>query len=171
MTQLKTSELKSIREDFFKLQNKKCEILDREIPLSEMALDHIHGTHRSIFPETNKLVRGLIHSDVNVIIGKIENQWLRSRKDLKDNNNLPDILRKIADYIEKYSKLDNFEKKLIHPSEKPKEKILSKRNFKKLQKEYNLTYPKKKNLEYPKSKKLTKKLEVFYNAFDINPYN
>ena len=171
MKQLKQSEMKEIRNDFFYNQKEKCLILDTPQDLSEMALDHIHGSHRSMFPETNKLVRGLIHSDVNIIIGKIENQWLRSRTNLKQNHNLPDVLRQIADYIEKYSDIDNFEELLIHPSEKPKEKKLSKRNFKKLLKLFVIKYPKRKEIEYPKSAKLTKKLEILFEEFDISPHN
>ena len=170
MKQLKTSEMKDVRERFYKQQNGKCLILNKEQPLTEMALDHIHGTHRSMFPGTNKLVRGLIQNDVNVIIGKIENQWLRSRSSLKDNHTLPDVLRGIADYIEKYSSIDNFDEKLIHPTEKPKEPKLSKRNFNKLKNEYAKMYPKKKSLEYPKSSKLTKSLDKWYKIFEISPY-
>ena len=80
---LKNNDLKKIREELFEKNNKKCKITNIEDDLKNFALDHIHGRHKSIY-KTNKLIRNLIHRDVNVLIGKIENQYLRSSKKLKE---------------------------------------------------------------------------------------
>jgi hypothetical protein len=57
---------------------------------------------------------------------------------------------------------------LVHPSEKPKEATVSKRNYNKLKKAYT---GKKKFPEYPKSNKLTKNLGGLFEEYSINPYN
>ena len=87
----------------------------------------------------------------NLLLGKIENNAKRFQRD----DDLPNLLRRIADYIIEYT---NY----IHPTEKPKIKKISKRQFNKLQK-----------LE-PKAKygtgKLTQVLEKLFNKHSINPF-
>jgi hypothetical protein len=166
LTQKELSELRN------KLYNGTCPICGRTTELKEMSLDHIHGSHKSIYPETNKLCRDLICSDCNVLIGKIENQFLRSSKKFKENSNLSNILRNIADYIEKYSSIENFEEYFIHPTEwKPKK--LKKSWFNKLNKLYKERIKnsnlKKKELKYPSSGKLTKEIEKWSKEFNLEP--
>ena len=113
---LKKTELKEYR---LKLLNKYpyCEICGIKLTEKNAVIDHIHKTHKSIYPETNTLIRGLICSDCNIILGKIENQFLRSSKEYKEKNELSNILINMSKYIKKYSKLENIETPLIHPNE------------------------------------------------------
>jgi len=153
---LKKSELKSFREKKLKENNFKCEICGRTIDFSEAVVDHIHSSHKSLYPETYKLIRGVICSDCNILLGKIENQFLRSSKKYKEEIELENVLKKISIYIKKYKNKNNFKDQVVHPSEwKPKKiKKSSFNKFKKIIKEkFN------KNVEYPKSGKLTKQLE------------
>ena len=162
MKQLKQSELKNYR--LSKLP-KKCSITEIELNEKNSVVDHIHGSHKSIFPETNKLIRDVIHFEVNTLIGKIENQYLRISKELKEIP-LSDLLRNIADYIEKYSKIENYNELLIHPSEwKPKK--IKKSWFNKLKKEVKEKY--NKEINYPKSGKLTKEVKKYSELLNIEP--
>jgi len=67
---------------------KYCPIL--EIPLVNSALDHDHQTG---------LVRGVIDLNANNLIGAIENKFLSYCSGNKKD--LPQVLRNIADYLEK----------------------------------------------------------------------
>ena len=85
---------------------------------------------------------------------------------------IPHLLRKTAAYLEEgyYD--------LIHPSEKPKPRVLSKRQFNKLIKqikEHNNKQLGQKLIKlptFPKKKRptLTKKLEVLYKKFNVSPF-
>jgi hypothetical protein len=164
MKVLKRKELKEYRENKLKENDYRCLICNRKIDLNEAVVDHIHGSHKSIYPETNKLVRGVICSDCNILLGKIENQFLRSSKKYKENNKLPDILRKMADYIEKYQNLDNFDEILIHPTEY-KEKIIKRSSFNKFKKIIKEKF--NKELNYPKSGKLTKEIKIYADKINF----
>jgi hypothetical protein len=167
---LSQKELTELRKKLYE-DNPICPILKEERPLEQMALDHIHGSHRSIYPETNKLIRALIDTNINVLIGKIENQWLRMPKEIKEKHKLSDILVQIANYIDKHEKVENcrvYGELLGHPTEKPKEKKLSKRLFNKLNKLYMEKYPKRKELLYPKSGKATKEIKRLLEEFELS---
>ena len=160
---LTQKDLKKLREELF---NGVCPVCGRPTKLEEMSLDHIHGSHKSMYPETNKLCRDLICRDCNVLIGKIENQFLRSSREIKDQIQLPELLRKIADYIEFYAEKENFNELLVHPSEwKPKK--IKKSWFNKLAKKYKEDTGK--TIEYPSSGKLTKQLQSLSEKFDLEP--
>jgi len=161
---LKNSQLKEFREKKLQGNDFKCEICGRTIDFSEAVVDHIHGSHKSMYPETNKLIRGVICSDCNVILGKIENQFLRSSKKYKEKIDLENVLKNISIYINKYKNKNNFKEQLVHPSEwKPKKiKKSSFNKFKKLVKEkFN------KNVEYPKSGKVTKQLKILSEKIEF----
>jgi len=161
---LKRSELKEYRN---KIKKDKCPITNLEFNNNEV-LDHIHKSHKSIYPETNSLCRDVINSEVNVLIGKIENQYLRSSKNLKQIP-LPDLIRKVADYIEFYSDINNYNEKVIHPNEWKVPKI-KKSSFNKLKKIVKEKY--NKDIIYPKSGKITKLIEKYINElnFEIEFY-
>ena len=59
----------------------------------------------------------------------------------------------------------------IHPTEKPAQKILSKKNFNIVAKLYKQKFPKRKLLVYPKSKHLTGNLRKIFDMFEISYYN
>jgi hypothetical protein len=163
MRELTNNELSQLREKLF---SNECPICKRPTDLKEMSLDHIHGAHKSIYPETNKLCRELICRDCNVLIGKIENQFLRSSKEIKTQIKLPELLIRISEYIKKYSKIENFNEQLIHPSEWSIKKV-KKSWFNKLNKFYKQR--KGKDLKYPASGKLTKELEKWSDEFNLTP--
>ncbi|NIU13859.1 MAG: hypothetical protein GWN76_07560, partial [candidate division Zixibacteria bacterium] len=68
-------------------------------------------------------VRGVLESDVNQLLGKIETGALRFGIDLDE---LPDILRGLADFLER--PLLPF----VHPTEKPKDPVVMARSYAKL---------------------------------------
>lgn len=153
MKQLKQSEIKELRDDLLQEQDNKCLICCNVID-DNACLDHQHKKRL----KGTGLVRGVLCRSCNVYLGKLENNCKRYSIDLQD---LPDTLRSIADYLER-PHLD-----FIHPSEKPKRPVLSKRCFNILSKAYNEKYPKRKQLEYPKSKHLTKTLSKIFEELDI----
>ena len=164
MNALKNKDLKEYRHKRWIQNNRQCPILKREIPFEETVVDHIHSEHKILYPETNKLIRDVIHRDINTLIGKIENQFMRIKREIRDEVNLPDLLRNIADYIEKYSNIENFNEKLIHPSE-IKTKKIKKSFFNKLKK--IVEEKEGKEIQFPKSGKLTKEIEKYAKKYSI----
>ena len=162
---LKQSELKEYRNFLYKKQGNKCDALNVEIPENKRVLDHIHSEHK-YYPKTG-YCRGVIHSDINVLLGKIENQWNRVSKDLKENFELDEVLILLANYIRKHKFKEDI---IIHPKEKPKEKQIMKSKYNKLKKLFEEKYPGKKFPNFPKSKKLTKPLEKISKEFNFNLY-
>ena len=153
--QLKHKDLKEYRNRILKTdQNGLCAICNK-IP-KRPVLDH---HHKKKIKGTG-LVRGVIDSNMNVFLAKIENNAMRYGI---SNDDLPDILRSIANYMEKE------QYPLIHPTEAPKEKKLKKSSYNKLLKVYKESESKLKFPSYPKSKRLTKPLEKFFNRYNILP--
>lgn len=153
MKQLKQSDIKELRNKLLTEQDGKC-LICNIIVEDNACLDHQHK--RKL--KGSGLIRGVLCRNCNAYLGKLENNSRRYCISLID---LPDILRSIADYLER-PHLD-----YIHPTEKAKEPTLSKRSFNILAKAYSEKYPKRKPLEYPKSKKLTKNLSVLFEEFNI----
>ena len=146
LTQLKSSQLKALREELYKEQGNICLILKEHT--ENQVLDHCH---------TKGTCRGVIDREINVFLGKIENNCKRYKVQPED---LPRILRNIADYLEK----DHLP--LIHPTEAPKIPKLKKASYNKLKKEYK---GKAKFPEYPKTGKITKVLEKLFAEYMITP--
>lgn len=152
--QLKSNEIGFIREQILKKQKGICPICKNQI--TDPCLDHHHKKRI----KGTGLVRGVLCRNCNSFLGKAENN---ARRCGIQNKDLPFILRNMADFLEKKSY------PYIHPSEKLKEKKLSKQNFNKLKKIVKLNYPNRKPIEYPKSGKLTKKIKSYYEEFEIEP--
>jgi hypothetical protein len=161
---IKPNEIKKFREEIYKKQNFKCDVLNIDIEQGKQVLDHIHSEHK-YYPETG-YVRGVIHRDINVLLGKIENQWNRTPKELKEKFELDEILILLANYIKKHKYKDE---KYIHPREYKEPKIM-KSKYNKLKKLFLEKYPNKKFPEFPKSGKLTKPLEKISKEFNFNLY-
>ena len=125
-------------------QNGLCPICGKE--LVREVLDHLHKKRL----KGDGLVRGVICSQCNVFLAKIENSCVRYSIKLDD---LPNVLNNISTY------LSNPRLPYLHPSEAEKEPKLGKRLFSRLAKLYAELYPKAKPLEYPKSAKMTKQLK------------
>lgn len=115
--QLSQSEIAKIREELLLEQGGVCWITEK--PTSRPVLDH---QHKKGLGGTG-LCRGVIDANINVFLGKIENNCKRYGISLEE---LPSILRKIADYLEKPHL------PYIHPNEKPKKPKLMKSSYNKL---------------------------------------
>ena len=72
MNKLKTTEIKSYREQQLSLQNSCCDLCG-EIVLGDAVLDHDHKTG---------LVRKVLHRGCNSLLGKIENNMARSQMNI-----------------------------------------------------------------------------------------
>lgn len=151
MRQIKTTEIKSLRNHILKLQGGICPICKEKI--LDAVLDH---EHKKRIGGTGQ-IRGVLCRKCNVFIAKAENNCIRYGIGL---SKLPNVLRNMADYFEK----EKF--KAIHPSDRPKDPKLKKTSYNKLQKVYDL---KSKFPEYPKSGKLTTKLQSLFDFYNIEP--
>ena len=153
ITQLKWKDIPDLRDKILREdQNGLCPLCRKEP--DKPCLDHEHKKKL----KGSGLIRGVVCLGCNIYLGRLENGSVRYgiKKD-----DIPFILRNAADYLEKE------QYPFLHPSEKPKQKTLSKNCFKRLSKEYINKYPKRKPLEYPKSKHLTKKLERLFKKLNI----
>lgn len=168
LEELKTKDLKPLKKKWHEAQNNICPILRKEIPLDNMVIDHQHKLKSELPDETGKgICRGAISRFANALEGKITNNF--KRMGLDKHIDLPTFLRNLADYLD-HNHIED-EIKYIHPSEVTKEPKISKRNYKKLAKEYALSSKKAKFPEFPKSEKVTVKLRALFAEFNISPFN
>lgn len=160
ITHLKQSQIKEFREKLYNLNNQSCPILKQPLSKERAVLDHIHKQRQTDdITESSGVIRNTIDKDVNLFLGKIENGYKRYiRNNTKNNIELPDLLRNIADYIEKGSYKEN-NTVFSHPSEngnsdliKMKKIPFSKRDFKHL------------NIELSKDNKKPIKYQKFLNS-------
>jgi hypothetical protein len=166
LIQLKAKDVPIIRDYILEEQNNLCAICKKPIEdESGTSLDHQHKRINDIAgPDGAGLIRGVAHRECNVLEGKIWNNTSRYMQP-KDVDDRIEILENMIAYYKEGTY------PLIHPSEKPKEEKVSKRNYNKLKKEYSKESKKKKFPEYPKSGKLTKALCELFVEFEIEPYN
>jgi len=168
LEELKNKDLKALKEKWHTEQNNICPILKQEFLLEEMVLDHQHKLKAEEPDESGKgICRGSIQRFANALEGKIVNNF--KRMGLGKFIDLPTFLRNLADYLEENHIQDEI--KYIHPTEVRREPKMSKRNYKKLAKEYHLSGKKAKFPEFPKSGKVTVKLRSLFKEFDIPPFN
>ena len=153
LRQLKNKDIPYYRDKILKEdQDNKCAICMKRPPKNP-CLDH---HHKKKIKGTGQ-IRGVLCSNCNIFLGKIENNAVRYGISHKD---LPDILVAISNYLKK-PQYD-----LIHPTETPAKKILKKSSYLKLKKVY---VGRSKFPEYPKSGTLTKPLKRLYEKFGIIP--
>ena len=146
---LSPKELIEFRENLLNSQNYKCAICNKDIS-EKSHLDHQHTLKSEILGENGAgLIRALLCPNCNNYLGKIENNAKRF-----SIFNLPEILRKIADYLEQ----PNID--VLHSSEKRFEKI-SKSDFNKIVKLSGL------KLKYPYKGKITKQLKELKEKYLI----
>lgn len=163
--QMKQSELANWKKKRHLEQNEICPILGIKVPLDKVCVDHCHRTkNQEIGNNNGGLIRGVIHLQANSLEGKISNGFVRyGLHNL--GVSLPTFLRNLADYLE-FSKTN-----LIHPSEKPKERKITKNCYNILVKKIklsNLSSKKKEKIPaYPKSGKLTVILEKLFDKHGI----
>lgn len=165
--QLDVKSLKELREKWAKEQDNICPIL--QIDMEDKAiLDHYHAnkSDNSDIDYFKGCVRGVIHSRVNAFEGKLSNALIRVG--LRDLIDLPTLLRNLADYYE-YNRLHSEDVLYIHPSEKPKEPILTKSSYNELQKVLSEKDLKKLPLYKAKKQKLTKVLQELFEKYNLEP--
>lgn len=149
--QLRQKDLPALREQILQQQDYICPICGKDI--NDPCVDHSH-TKRT---KGTGQIRGVVCRACNVLIAKVENNCVRYGV---DQNDLPDVLRNMADYLE------SEHLPILHPSETPKPPILKKSSYNKLKKQYNgrAKFP-----EYPKSGQLTKELSKLFQRYNIEP--
>jgi|APSaa5957512576_1039674.scaffolds.fasta_scaffold101896_1 hypothetical protein len=163
LIQLKQKDIKKLKQELHEAHNGVCPLLGIEVPLDAMTLDH---KHKRIVdpagPNGNGLIRGAIEFRANAMEGKITNNWKRyfGANESTHPILLPDFLRNLADYLED----PPCEQIYIHPSEKPKSKILKKSCYNKLVKQVN---GKQMVPVYHKKQKLTKGLEKLFTKYKV----
>lgn len=163
LIQLKSKDLKPLKEKWHNEQNQICPVLKKEFPLDDMVIDHEHKLKSELPDASGKgCCRGAISRFANALEGKILNNF--KRMGLDKHINLPTFLRNLADYLESNHLEDNI--LYIHPSEEVKEPKLKKTSYNKLKKLYSgkARFP-----EFPKSGKLTKQLEELFKTYNLEP--
>ena len=169
--EMKASDIRVLKEKIWLQNDKKCPVLNKEIPLEKMALDHAHKTKSEEYSETKGVIRTALDFRANAVLGKLENAIKRTGLDKDPDFNIADFLRNAADYFEKGAYIDENDYYYIHPNEVKKDPKISKSNYNKLKKLYTQEKRKAKFPEYPASGKLTKPLEKLFNEFEISPFN
>lgn len=164
--QLKGKDIAPLRDKILQEdQDGKCLICGKKP--KRPCLDH---SHIKKIKGTGK-IRGVLCSTCNVFIGKSENNCMRYGI---SQNDLPDILRATAKYLEK----EHYP--FIHPVEAPKAPIIQKSSYNKLLKELKKIKYKNKIPVYrvqinkitKKEKavqKLTKPLKKLYDLVNLEP--
>jgi len=163
---LKYSDIKKKREEIYEHQDRKCLICGETAGKDNITLDHQHKLFKNqpLIKDGAGLIRGVLCKVCNSWEGKIFKNFRRMGLHKKQLS-LQELLRNLADYLDREKYL------LIHPTEKPKERKISKRNYNTLKKIYIKSGQKKKFPIFPKSGKLTKPLNQLFVEFQIDPYN
>lgn len=163
LIQLKGKDVANVREYILDIQDNKCALCENPITDDSCpSLDHQHKLKSNPSgPDGDGLIRGVLCRQCNVWEGAIWNQTTRHMQPKSVKERIELLSNLIAYYeSETYP--------IIHPSEKPKEQKVSKRNYNKLKKVYS---KKRKFPEYPKSGKLTIVLSELFEEYQIEPYN
>lgn len=163
LKELKTTEIKTVREAVLKEQDGLCPLCGK--PVVNPCLDHQHKLRKADEPGIDGagLVRGVLCRDCNALEGRIWNAMNRCLQPATVQERI-DFLKNLVSYYNKtpYS--------MVYPGCTPKRKV-SKRNFNRLNKLYQTDNPSKKPLEYPKKGYMTKNLSVLFDQYNISPYN
>lgn len=153
---LSQSDVKELREKILLENNGICPICRKPIKEGKAVLDHSHQKKN----KGTGLIRDVICSGCNILLGKIENNCVRYGI---SNFELPRVLENMSFYLLKEHL------PYRHPTEIPKEPKLTKSSYNKLKKAFIENNMKGKFPEYPKSGKLIKSLEALYLALEIEP--
>ena len=164
--QVKDSELPALRLSFLESQQFKDPITDLPLKFEDSVMDHKHKeySNQPIGENDAGLIRAALSRKVNSFEGRIFNAFKRDGLDKDCNLTLPQILRRLADYIE--TPASNY----IYPTEKPKSLLISIMQYKKLMKAYNSKYPKRnfeKNHPIPFKGKLNESFIKLLEEFNM----
>jgi len=176
---MKQKDIRVLKEKLWLMNDKKCPVLGKALPLEKMVLDHAHKRNAEAYSPTKGVIREALDKRANAILGKVENALKRTGLGYEKDFDLPTFLRNAADYFERGAYVDEEGNMYVHPSEVPKEPKLSKSNYNKLCKLYDKEgfTPKRKGQKkkpmpkYPASKKLTKALNELFQKYEVSPYN
>lgn len=113
MEKLKYKDIKPFREERLMLQNNLCCLCKQYIKPEDAALDHDHVSGK---------VRGVLHKDCNILLGKIENFIFRQGKRLSLLNTIGLFMGNVVKYM--YCKYEHMP---LHPKHlTDKDKLLKK---------------------------------------------
>ena len=147
--EMKQADIKVLKEKIWKQNDFKCPVLDREIPLDKMVLDHAHKRKDESYAPDKGTIRTALDFRVNAVLGKLENSFKRTGLMNEEYFDIGDFLRNAADYFEEGSYTEN-DAYFIHPNEVPKRKKVMKSEYNKVKKYYFKLYPnRKKELKRP----------------------
>ena len=177
--EMKQKDIRVLKEKLWLMNDKKCPVLGKAIPLEKMVLDHAHKRNAEAYSPTKGVVREALDKRANAILGKVENALKRTGLGYEEDFDLPTFLRNAADYFERGAYVDDNGDMYVHPSEVPKEPKVSKSNYNKIKKLYDKEefiparkgQNKKAMPKYPAYGKLTKGLKEMFEKYDISPYN
>lgn len=154
---LTTGNLKDFRKEQYDNQEGICPILKQKVPFEDTVVDHKHSSKGEELGKNGAgEIRGIIHNYANSTEGRFLGIFKRSG--LAKMISFPDYLRNLADYLENPPFLGSG---IIHPSEKPKAKLLGKREFARVIKYWPQLFPKRKLPVYKEKMKLTKEWEDY----------
>lgn len=140
-------ELKALRKKQYKKQGGLCAITGLPYALDDCVMDHKHKKKCEPLggPDGLGLCRGVIGKNVNTFEGRLVKNL--KRYGLAEDIELPELLRRIADYLESPPMKSM---KVVHPKERPKRKKLSKVDYKRVCKYWFLMFPRNRVLpKYP----------------------
>ena len=172
VTQLRPKDLPAVRAAILSLQDGRCFVCKERLLLANgqqkkgTCLDHQHKRKRADINgvDGQGCIRGVLCNACNVLDGKVFNAVYRFKRTKKD---IPRLLRSLADYYE-----DGWYP-IIHPTEKPKPKPVSKRQYNLLQKRIKEQNEARLNVRLcipDYSKRLNKKLKDLFEHFGISPF-
>lgn len=173
---LKSNQIKEMKHYLLQKNKGKCAIGGHTLTDEDSVLDHLHKeTKKSVLGENGAgFIRSVLDFRINSLEGIILSKFYSSgcgNIQLDDGTylELPNLLRNLADYLEKGVFIDDEGYGYIHPTELPKAPILQKDNYNKLVKELKrVNYPNK-IPEYPKSGNMTQPLQKLYEMVNIIP--
>ena len=90
MPKLKYSEIKATRESMYRKQKGVCLLCGHKIVADYAVLDHCHHTG---------FVRAVIHSDCNILLGKVENYTSRNGKRMQTEKRVEGALENMYAYM------------------------------------------------------------------------
>lgn len=116
---LKYNEIKPLREELLSTQKGRCALCGGKVLDTQAALDHDHKSGH---------IRGVLHFDCNVLLGKIENFVQRKGKGIVTRGGLSNLLKSTYNYMQ----IDYSRNPLHCTHFTPEEKLL--RKYKRLYK-------------------------------------
>lgn len=142
--EMKSKDIKTLKLKIWKENGGRCPVLNKEIPFDKMVLDHIHKKKADAYDVDKGTIRTALEFRVNAFFGKIENAY--KRYGLKDEMDLPNLLRKGADYLEAGPYCENGDTYYIHPTEVPKREKVKKSEYNRVKKYYFELFPNRKKM-------------------------